>query len=99
MLLGSWRGPGRPLGDPLEALEELWSDFGGLGVFWGQSCQSRNDDKTFCSGVFDYSRFSIIVRMNSVQSDCTRECKELVNFSSDFGRWNCCYFVVLYVLF
>ena len=24
------RGPGRPLGDPLEALEELRSDFGGL---------------------------------------------------------------------
>ena len=43
--LGSWRGPGRPLGDPLEALEELRSDFGGLGGFWGQSCQSRNDDK------------------------------------------------------
>ena len=52
MALGSWRGTGRPLGDPLEALEELLSDFGRLGGFWGQSCQTRHDDKTLLSIVF-----------------------------------------------
>ena len=34
------------------ALEELRSDFGGLGGFLGQSCQSRNDVKTLLFIVF-----------------------------------------------
>ena len=35
--------------------------------------------------------FLIMFLKNSVHSDCTRECKESVNFSSDLGRRNCCY--------
>ena len=27
-----------------------------------------------------------------MQKDCIRECKQLVNISSDFERSNCCYF-------
>ena len=50
--LGSWRGPGRPLGRPLEALGELRSDFGGLGGLWGQSCQSRIDQITLIFNMF-----------------------------------------------
>ena len=87
MALGSWRGPGQPLGNLLEALDELRSDFGGLRGFWGQSCQSRNDDKTLLFIVFFITYvFFVIFRKNFVQSDCTRECKESVNFGSDFGR-------------
>ena len=50
--LGSWRGPWRSLGDLVEALEELRSDVGGLGWFWGPSCPSQNDNKTDLFKVF-----------------------------------------------
>ena len=39
--------------------------------------------------VFDNSRFSMICCKNSVQSDCTRECKESVNFGTDLEKCNC----------
>ena len=74
----------------MEALEELRSDFGGLGGFWGQSCQSRNVNNTLL--------FVIFVLIPAFRSSLVRILYRMiapdnVNLSSDFGSWNCYYFM------